>query len=184
MQGLKTKRIVLIGGPSSGKTTLINNLEKEGYYCMPEISREVIKQAQAEGIEQLFLEDPVLFSSKLLDGRLAQYKAAKERTDTIIFYDRGLQDVTAYMKYIAVTYPDHFDTVCKEHTYDHIFLLPSWKAIHTNDDERYENFEQAKLITKFLKKEYELFGHSITEVPIGSVKERTEFVINTLKLIF
>ncbi|MDT0554540.1 ATP-binding protein [Patiriisocius hiemis] len=180
---MKTKRIVLIGGPSSGKTTLIESLDKQGYFCMPEISREVIKQAQAEGIEQLFLEDPVLFSSKLLDGRLAQHKAAKESTETIIFYDRGLPDVTAYMKYIAVSYPDSFNTVCRKHTYDHIFLLPPWEAIHTNDDERYENFEQAKLITKFLKEEYELFGHSITEVPIGTVEERTKFIVNTLKLI-
>lgn len=46
--------IVLIGGPSSGKTTLINALIEKGHICYPEISRDVIKEAQKQGIEQLF----------------------------------------------------------------------------------------------------------------------------------
>ncbi len=35
--------VVLIGGPSSGKTTLIDALKGKGHTCYPEISREVIK---------------------------------------------------------------------------------------------------------------------------------------------
>lgn len=58
--------IVLIGGPSSGKTTLINTLIEKGHICYPEISREVIKEAQQKGIDQLFLENPLLFSELLL----------------------------------------------------------------------------------------------------------------------
>ena len=46
--------ILLIGGPSSGKTTLINHLEKEGFICYPEISREVTLKAREEGIDHLF----------------------------------------------------------------------------------------------------------------------------------
>ena len=54
--------MVLIGGPSSGKTTLIEALKTKGYTCYPEVSREVIREAQEQGIEQLFLEKPLLFS--------------------------------------------------------------------------------------------------------------------------
>lgn len=42
---MNKKIILLIGGPSSGKTTLINHLEAEGHICYPEISREVILKA-------------------------------------------------------------------------------------------------------------------------------------------
>ena len=49
------QKIVLIGGPGTGKSTIINEFVKRGYACMPEISREVIVKAQKEGIEQLFL---------------------------------------------------------------------------------------------------------------------------------
>ena len=34
--------------------------------CMEEISRQVTLEAQEKGIEQLFLEDPLMFSEQLL----------------------------------------------------------------------------------------------------------------------
>ena len=53
--------VVLIGGPGSGKTTLIEALTDKGHTCYPEISREVRHQSREQGIEQLFLEKPLLF---------------------------------------------------------------------------------------------------------------------------
>ena len=77
--------IVLIGGPSSGKTTLINKLKENGHVCYPEVSREVIKEAQEKGIEQLFLEQPLLFSELLLEGRKKQFQLAKQEGGKIVF---------------------------------------------------------------------------------------------------
>lgn len=37
-------RIIITGGPSAGKTTLITALEKSGFHCQPESGRAVIKQ--------------------------------------------------------------------------------------------------------------------------------------------
>ena len=67
------KKIVITGGPGSGKTSLVSYLLNIGHQCMPEISRAVTIEAQKQGIEQLFLEDPILFSRKLLEGRLVQF---------------------------------------------------------------------------------------------------------------
>ncbi|MFG6023775.1 ATP-binding protein, partial [Salmonella enterica subsp. enterica serovar Montevideo] len=35
-------RIIITGGPSAGKTTLITALEKSGFHCQPESGRAVI----------------------------------------------------------------------------------------------------------------------------------------------
>lgn len=70
---MKTQKIALIGGPGTGKTTLINALKTKGYSCMEEISRQVTLEAQEKGIEQLFLEDPLMFSEQLLIGRQKQF---------------------------------------------------------------------------------------------------------------
>jgi predicted ATPase len=63
------RRIVITGGPGTGKTSLITALESKGYTCLPEISRQVTLEAREKGIDQLFLKDPMLFSYKLLEGR-------------------------------------------------------------------------------------------------------------------
>lgn len=40
------KKIALIGGPATGKTTLIDALKAKGFSCMDEISRQIIIEAQ------------------------------------------------------------------------------------------------------------------------------------------
>ena len=49
------KKIVLAGGPGTGKTSVLNELKRGGYYCMPEISRDITIKAQQEGIQQLLI---------------------------------------------------------------------------------------------------------------------------------
>jgi predicted ATPase len=178
---LKTKRIVIIGGPGSGKTSLINHLEDRGYSCLPEISRQVILDAQKEGIAQLFLENPILFSEKLLEGRLKQFKEAHTYTEEYLFYDRGMPDVTAYMDFIDSHYPPNFDEICFENRYDAIYLLPPWKTIYTQDNERYETYEQAEKIYDFLLKGYQKYGYTVNHVPTGTLNAREQFIINHLK---
>ena len=178
---MKTKRIVLTGGPGTGKTTLINELEKKGFTCLHEVSREVIKKAQQEGIEQLFLTDPILFSERLLKGRLQQFNEAKSYQKEFLFYDRGLPDVTAYMDYFGTTYPGNFTKSCMDNQYDTVFLLPPWKKIYKQDNERYENFEEAKKIHEALLKGYENYGYDVQLVPIGTVKERIAFILDNLE---
>lgn len=181
---MKAKRIVISGGPGSGKTTLINHLEDQGHICMPEISRDVIKQAQQEGIEQLFLTNPILFSKKLLEGRLQQFHKANKFEENKLFYDRGMPDVTAYMDYINAHYPANFTQTCNRYRYDAVFLLPPWEDIYVQDDERYESFEQAEIIYEFLLKGYQNYDYDVVEVPVGSITERTDYIIDKLKHLF
>ena len=48
MHLFKNKKIVISGGPGSGKTTLVNLLRVKGYECMDEFSRTIIKRAQKQ----------------------------------------------------------------------------------------------------------------------------------------
>lgn len=175
------KKIVITGGPSSGKTCLIEHLQSKGFSCMPEISREVIIEAQKLGVEQLFLEDPILFSKKLLKGRLKQYQDQNHKKEDYLFYDRGLPDVTAYMDYTNTLYPNFFSETCNNHRYDMVFLLPPWKEIYKQDNERYETYDEAVKIHTFLLEGYQKYGYTIIEIPHGTLEERKDFILNTLK---
>lgn len=172
--------IVIIGGPGTGKTTIIDGLVAKGHCCYPEISREVTLEAKKQGIEQLFLEKPLLFSELLLEGRKKQFQNATKEPHEIVFIDRGIPDVLAYMHYIGDSYPAFFDQACKDHKYTSIFVLPPWQDIYVSDTERYENYEQAVLIHKHLLETYQKYGYSIVEVPRDTVENRVDFVLNHL----
>ena len=172
--------IVIIGGPGTGKTTIIEGLLAQGYCCYPEVSREVTMEAKKQGIEQLFLENPLLFSELLLEGRKKQFQNACQENESIVFLDRGIPDVLAYMHYIGDSYPAHFEECCLEHKYNKIFILPPWEEIYVGDNERYENYEQAKLIYNHLTETYQKYGYNLIEVPKGSLSERISFILENV----
>ncbi len=179
---MKTKRIVISGGPGSGKTTIIEELKSMGYDIVPEISRQVTLEAKKQGIDQLFLTEPLLFSKKLLEGRIEQFKVAEDCQSNMLFYDRGIPDVSAYMDYMGTDYPQHFHDACTDHSYDIVFLLPPWESIYIQDNERYESYEQAKLIYEFLYRKYANLGYNIYNVPEGTSRERANYILDTLKI--
>lgn len=172
--------IVIIGGPGTGKTTIIDGLVAKGYCCYPEISREVTLEAKKQGVEQLFLEKPLLFSELLLEGRKKQFQNATKEPHEVVFIDRGIPDVLAYMHYIGDSYPATFDTACREHTYSKIFILPPWEEIYISDNERYENFEQAKLIYNHLTETYQNYGYKLIEVPKDTMNNRILFILDEI----
>ena len=175
------KKIVLTGGPSTGKSTVIEELINRNYMCMAEISREVTLNARKNGVEQLFLTKPLLFSELLLEGRVNQYIEAEKKNFDLVFFDRGIPDVHAYMNYISIDYPDSYIKKSTIYMYDHIFLLPPWEEIYISDNERYENFEQALAIHNHLERTYQKLNYNVIGVPFGTVSQRADFILETIK---
>lgn len=170
--------IVILGGPGTGKSTIIEGLSAMGHCCYPEISRQVTIEAQQKGIDQLFLTNPLLFSELLLEGRKKQYDNAVLEPHSLVFLDRGIPDVLAYMNYIGDQYPDHFETPCLEKKYSKAFLLPPWEEIYVSDLERYESFEQAIEIQNHLIATYQKYGYDLIEVPKDIVENRIKFILD------
>jgi predicted ATPase len=178
---LEQQKVVITGGPGTGKSTVIEKLIQLQFTCMPEISRTVIKEAQALGIEQLFLKDPLLFSKLLLEGRIDQYQKAEDQSDKIVFFDRGIPDVFGYLNYLNMDYPDVFIDQSMKHRYTKIFMMPPWKDIYTTDNERYESYEQSMSIHEHLILAYNKMVYPIVSVPEGDIDTRVEFILNSLK---
>ena len=178
---MNIKRIVITGGPGTGKSSIITELLKRGYTCLEEISRQVILDARKDGIDQLFLKDPLLFSKLLLEGRKKQYLEALDYKDPLVFMDRGLPDVLAYMDFIGDTYPSDFKEICKTHVYDYVFILEPWQEIFTQDNERYESFEQAVKIHHHLLETYQKYDYNLLDVPFDSVESRANHILEVIK---
>ena len=61
------KKILITGGPGTGKTSLVNELKNNGYLCSEEIVRDLTIKKRDEGVDQYFLTDPFVFSIKLFN---------------------------------------------------------------------------------------------------------------------
>ncbi len=177
---MELQRILLAGGPGTGKTTIIDELKRDGYCCFDEVSRQVTAAAQKEGIAQLFLKDPLLFSKKLLNGRIADFERAENQKAGFCFYDRGIPEVIAYMNYRNENVPQQFYQAEAEHRYDRVFYFPIWEAIYNRDNERYESLEEAKAIAPFIEQKYRALGYHLLRVPKLTVSERKDFILNHL----
>ncbi len=178
---MSTKKIVITGGPGTGKSSIITELLKRGYTCLEEISRQVILEARKDGVDQLFLKNPLLFSELLLKGRKKQYDEAKNHASDLVFIDRGVPDVLAYMDFIGDKYPKKFISACKNNVYDYVFILSPWQEIFTSDNERYENFEQAVSIHHHLLDTYQKYEYNLLDVPFDTVEKRADYILEIIK---
>jgi predicted ATPase len=179
---LNTRKIVITGGPGTGKSSLINELVKREFTCFEEISRQVTLNARKDGVDQLFLTKPLLFSELLLEARTKQFLDARSTEKDLVFLDRGLPDVLAYMDYANSAYPKRFVDICKNHVYEQVFVLAPWQEIFVSDSERYENFNQAVKIHDALLHTYERFGYKLIDVPFDSIEKRADFILDALNL--
>lgn len=178
---MRIRKIVFAGGPGTGKSATLKALRQKGCQCLGEVSREVTIEAQAKGISQLFLEDPLLFSQKLLEKRIEQFHQAEQFERALCFFDRGIPEVTAYMHYKNEAVPKEFIEANHKHTYDQVFIFPIWEEIYITDNERYEALEEAIEIDKHIRKTYKDLGYNLIEVPKASIDLRLDFILNNLQ---
>ncbi|BFP42857.1 ATP-binding protein [Flavobacteriaceae bacterium GF1] len=184
---MKVKRIVVTGAPGTGKTVVVQELEKLGFHCYHEIIRDMTAKAKQTETKNkmvsnplVFVDDPMEFNKTLLYGREKHFNESQDLREPMCFFDRGIPDVLAYMDFFGQKYPFDFEGLSRQKRYDAIFILPPWKAIYVSDNERLESFEEAEKLHHHLMETYTRFGYSPIIVPKASIRERTSFILDTL----
>lgn len=183
-----TQRIVITGGPGTGKTALVRHLEAHGYACFHEIIREMTLEAKNNGDGQeahtnplAFVSDPLAFNKMILEGRIRQYHDAAKMQEPIVFYDRGLPDVIAYMDYFEQAYDAFFKGPCQELRYDSAVVLPPWREIYKQDHERMERFEQAVELHHYLVDSYKSCGYDVHTLHPGTLEQRAAQLFSIIR---
>lgn len=159
---------VITGGPSSGKTTVINELAKLGYLTVPEAARVLI--------DKKIRKNEAEFQRKVLEIKIEIEK--KLPKNKIIFLDRAIPDSIAYYQICGLN-PKEVIKVCEKGRYKKIFFLEQLPM--EKDYARIENAETIRKLNKLLKEEYENLGYKVINIPAMSTKERIQKILAEIK---
>jgi predicted ATPase len=170
---------VITGGPGSGKTTVLDALEKAGYQRSVEAGRAVIQQQLATGGNALPWRDRMRFAGLMLAWEIRSYEEAHQASGPV-FFDRGVPDVVGYLRLIGEAIPQHIKEAAKKYCYNRrVFIAPPWGEIFCQDHARKQNFEEAVRTYEAMMATYAELGYKLVEIPKMPAVERANFVIET-----
>lgn len=177
---IKNNYYIITGGPGVGKTTLIQELEKAGYTCIPEVAREIIKHQVETNGNALPWEDTKKYSQLMLEYSIRDFEKYIGM-ENICFFDRGIPDTLGYETLMNFPFNKELTDAVNDYRYNRtVFLLPFWKEIYETDKERKQDLREAEETYRVMKKTYESLSYDVVEVPLTSPAERAAFVINRM----
>lgn len=173
MQG--NKWYVITGGPSTGKTTLIDELNKRGYRTIPEAARMLIDIDINRGMTtQNTRSDEEKFQRGVAYAK--QIIEQFSRPSDTIFFDRGMHDTLAYMMYYGYKIDLWLLELLKNSKYSKVFLLDPI-GVFREDYARTEDEAFVKSLHNLLARAYSSYGMTPVRVAPGTVQERLEYIL-------
>lgn len=174
---IKTNWYVITGGPSSGKTTMVNMLKERGYQTTIEHARHYIDTQKVSGKT---IEEIKANQSAFQRGVIAMQIAEEERLspDEIVFLDRAIPDALAYYRFLDLPEDDELKEALRRFTYKKIFILDLLPLV--NDYARTEDETAQKKIHRLLMAVYKGLDYPVIQVPVLPPKERLEFILSNL----
>ncbi len=166
---------VVTGAPSSGKTSLVNEIAARGFQVIPEQSRLLIDRARTKGktAEQV-RSDVKEFQKKIMNMKLEIERNMTK--DRIIFFDTGIPTNMTYWQL------HNMDTKRIENIasnrYKKVFFLEPLK--YKKDYARLEDEKTVKKLSKMILENYQNFGYEIVKIPAIPLEQRVELVISNM----
>jgi predicted ATPase len=171
-----TRWSVITGAPCSGKTAVIRMLQQRGHKVVHEVARAYIDNELMKGkaLTEIKADEESFERHILMEKVRIEAKLSK---DEIIFFDRGVPDSIAYYKLNGLNAAEPFQKSL-EVRYQNVFLFERLRFL--TDPVRSESEKTARRLNRLIEESYQSLSYDIIHVPLLSVEERTEFILERL----
>jgi predicted ATPase len=181
MQGFTqfTRWVVITGAPSSGKTSVIEDLRARGYAVQAEVARELIEECLRRGLS---VEEMRKDGGKRLQKDILRVKMARETAlgpEACVFMDRGMPDSISYFRLAGLDVALAAQA-CRTFRYKAVFIFDRLPLVR--DGVRSEDENMAQEIDGMLRGDYASLGYEPVAVPVMPVGARSDFILETLGL--
>ena len=176
--GIQTNWYVITGASSSGKTTLINQIDTQGFKVVPEVGRQYFERELATGrtIDDI-RNNPITMTREI--HKLTLELAAERKTTDNVFFDRGIPDSLAFYRFVGMN-PDQILQDCFQYCYTSIFILD--RLPYQQDEIRKGDDKTATYFDKWLEHDYSALGYKVIRVPVTPPEERLAFILNRISV--
>jgi len=173
---VQTNWHVITGGPSCGKTTLVNLLADREFRTVAEGARLFMELEITRGrtIEEL-RSDIAALQCGIKDMQLEIECGLPAGDFTIL--DRGLPDCLAWHRVFGLD-PNKFLKECFQHRYASVFMLDLLPL--QLDGFRFEEIALMDFLDEWHMRDYLALGYAVVRVPVLPAKERLAFVLEEL----
>lgn len=168
------RRFIISGAPGAGKTSIVRQLELDGFSVVEEAATDVIAAAQAEGTAQPWTHPSFIDAVARL--QMDRQIRASHQPYPIQFHDRSVVCTVALADYLG--YPvspllaSELERIKKEEIYENrVFFIRNLGFI-TPTDARRITFEETVRFEKIHEETYRAFGFELASIEPGSIEER------------
>ncbi|MBU0894156.1 MAG: ATP-binding protein [Nanoarchaeota archaeon] len=184
---------VISGGPGTGKTKLLGELEKNldyiggiDYFILKEAARNVAgsdPRFVGKSIKEINMSyfQPAVFEHQKRDLEIMKNKLSFD----IVFSERSFGDTLAYMKIYEIPIHRKHIGYFRNNEFSKVFILDYPKK-YKQDELRQESKEEARIIHEEIIKVYNQFEFKPIFVPLfsdiekDSLEKRSGFILNQI----
>jgi predicted ATPase len=180
------RRVVVTGGPYSGKTTLVGALAGRGFATVPEAAIDVIGTLNATmGVEgqRTWRRDHLLeFQQMIFELQVEREEAIGPDAGTV-FLDRGIADGIAYCENAGIEPPGRFRERAIASGYAHALVLETLEGFETRDSTgRMSRREDSLRIGRLIADAYRAIDVPVTPVGRLPLEDRLALVTRLLEV--
>jgi predicted ATPase len=173
----ETNWYVITGAPSSGKTTLLKELEELGYRVIHEVARAFIEMEMEQGqtLEKI-RADKETFENRVLHAKIAIEERLPK--DEMIIFDRAIPDSIPYFKLAGLDTKGVIEK-SPRHRYKKVFVLD--RLPYAKDQARIEDQQTAARLDRELEAGYRTLGYEIKRIAVMSVQDRLKLILQEIE---